>query len=243
MPQADSGAPPSVAAGVVLRAQAARSLIAALLAAVLGVAVDGADVGVLAASAGAVIAALGAWALWTRDHRRRRLMDGGREWRGELPRLLSSGAVLRRALLPLPLAVALIWAGSQASRLYADDTGVLLGALAGLVASLGSMRILLAGDLASWERTSGREVLLSEVGVRSTTTVWSAPARTTADRKGRPVWMLLVAGVALGAIAWGAVRSLGSGEQQPARALLVVGGLALVICLSIWASERRNSRR
>jgi uncharacterized membrane protein len=51
--------------------------------------------------------------------------------------------------------------------------------------------------------------------------------------------------VALGVLAlicilWGAARSLAFGEQQPARALLVFGGLALVISVSIWAAERRE---
>jgi hypothetical protein len=165
---------------VALRAQAARSLLVTVLACVLGIAVDDADVGPLLVSGAAVTVALAPWVLATRRRRVQRLIERSREWPGEPSGLRSPGAVLGRALVAAPLGAALIWGVSQASRLYADDRAVLLGVLAGAVASLAWVRLVLAVDVAKWESASTRELLLSEIGLRSSATVWTA-RRGSAD--------------------------------------------------------------
>ena len=162
-------------ARVVLRAQAARSLLAGVVAAILGVAIDGARPDDLALSVAIVTGLITAWAFATRPERRRRLLERSRIWEGDPPQVVQSPTVVRRALVPVPVAAGLVWLGSQASRLYADDTAVLLGGLVGLVASLGVVRLMLAFDVARWEAGRGHELLLSEAGLRSTTTVWAAP--------------------------------------------------------------------
>jgi hypothetical protein len=42
-------------------------------------------------------------------------------------------------------------------------------------------------------------------------------------------------------VAWGAARAIAFGEQQPARSMLFVGGIALAVCLVTWAERRGRS--
>lgn len=45
--------------------------------------------------------------------------------------------------------------------------------------------------------------------------------------------------ISAGVVVWGGVRVVAFSEQQPARAMLLFGGIGLVVSVGVWLEERR----
>jgi hypothetical protein len=157
----------------ILRAQAARSLLIAILTPVPELWRGGLVISVYAGVGLVAALVVCMWSLIDEGQRRERLVARADRWPHDRPfRLSTKPAVVAGVLMPLPLSVLLVWLVGRGAQALGLDPGVALGALSGLFVGLVCLRVRLAHALSIHEAETGEWLLVAGLGLRRRITVW-----------------------------------------------------------------------